>query len=118
MEKDATAGGMRIVAEGKRKDKEKTKEDTLLASNQGPDEPVYPVRGMRRIFFFNLLFPPSVSFLFRPPLSSLSSSPTPLAPFDPSFHLSVESSQVSKARDAQKSVARMNQIQDPHVLLS
>lgn len=99
MEKDATAGGMRV--EGKRKDKEK-KEDTLLASNQGPDEPVYP-RSRDAYFFFNLLFPPGVSFLFLSSLSPPAPFPDPNGPVDPSFHLPAGSSQVSEARDAQKS---------------
>lgn len=65
MEKDATAGGMRVEAEGKRKDKEKTKEDTLLASNQGPDEPVYP-RPRRILFFFQPPFSPGRILPFSP----------------------------------------------------
>lgn len=114
-EKDVTAGGMRVEAEGGsvKIRKKKTKEDTLLASNQGPDEPVYPRPRDASYFFFSLLLPPSVSFLFLPSHSPSFSfcpppSPTPTppdsnGPIDPSFHLSAGFSQVSEARDAQKS---------------
>lgn len=72
VEKEEATGGMRLETgrqrgdddekrvkrEGRAEKWRKKKEDTLFASNQGPDEPVYPVRGMRLSFFFSTPFFP------------------------------------------------------------
>lgn len=117
MEKDATADGMRVEAQGKRKDKEKTKEDTLLASNQGPDEPVYPRPRDASYFFFQPPFSPGVSFLFLPsPLATLPFRRDPIGPFRPLFSSPGRILAGVRDKSCSKVTARMDQIQDPRVV--
>lgn len=111
MEKDATAGGMRVEAEGKRKDKEK-KEDTLLASNQGPDEPVYP-RSRDAYFFFSLLFPQAYPSFFSLPCPL----PRPQWPHRPLFSSPGWILAGVRGKRCPKVTARMDQIQDPCVIM-
>lgn len=55
------------------------------------------------VFFFQPPFSPERILPFSPSPFTPSLRPDPIGPFDSSFHLPVGSSQVSKARDAQKS---------------
>lgn len=127
MEKDewrrvGYGGRGRQGSEGERKNGGKRRRILSRLQIKGPDEPVYPVRGMRLIFFDSFL-PQGVSSLFLPFLSSpppLSFSliwPLLAAPTVPLFFSRPNPRRCPRQEQSKSHGLRWVQIQDPRVVI-